>query len=53
MWMVTKRGPWYRNKLRAIFGNVRVHSVRSYLVFEARKRSETYANRPRRRAITT
>ena len=52
MWMVTKRGPWYRNKLRAIFGSVRVHSVRSYLVFEARKTSETYANRRRRPAIT-
>jgi 16S rRNA (guanine1207-N2)-methyltransferase len=45
MWMVAKRGPWYRNKLRGIFGNVRVHAVGSYLVFEARKLSQTYANR--------
>ncbi len=27
MWMVTRRGTWYRNKLRAIFGNARTHAV--------------------------
>jgi 16S rRNA (guanine1207-N2)-methyltransferase len=47
MWMVTKREPWYRNKLRAIFGGARVCVVRSYFVFEARKTSQTYANRRR------
>lgn len=52
MWMVTKRGSWYRNKLRGIFGNVRVHSVGSYFVFGATKTSQTYANKPRRSAIT-
>jgi 16S rRNA (guanine1207-N2)-methyltransferase len=52
MWMVTKRGPWYRNKLRGIFGNVRVYSVDSYFVFEARKMSQTYANRRRRTAVS-
>jgi len=45
MWMVTKREAWYRNKLRGIFGGVSVHSVGSYFVFEARKKSQTYARR--------
>ncbi|MEJ2131898.1 MAG: methyltransferase [Gammaproteobacteria bacterium] len=25
LWMVTQREPWYRNKLRAIFGDVKLH----------------------------
>jgi 16S rRNA (guanine1207-N2)-methyltransferase len=50
MWMVTKRGPWYRNKLHGIFGNVRVYLVGSYFVFEATKTSQTYANKRRRSA---
>jgi len=45
MWMVTKRAPWYRNKLRAIFGGVSVWPVGPYFVFEARKKSPTYASR--------
>jgi 16S rRNA (guanine1207-N2)-methyltransferase len=45
MWMVTKRELWYRNKLSAIFGGVRVHSVGPYFVFEARKTSQTYAGK--------
>jgi 16S rRNA (guanine1207-N2)-methyltransferase len=32
MWMVTKRLPWYKNKLTAIFGGVRVHEVDGYYV---------------------
>jgi 16S rRNA (guanine1207-N2)-methyltransferase len=43
MWMVTKREQWYRNKLSAIFGGVRVYPVGSYFVFEAKKMSQTYA----------
>ena len=45
MWMVTKRLPWYRNKLTAIFGGVRVHEAGEYFVFEAEKRSSQYAGR--------
>ncbi len=45
MWLVTKRDAWYRNKLRAIFGGVRVHEADGYFVFEAVKRSSSYANR--------
>jgi 16S rRNA (guanine1207-N2)-methyltransferase len=45
MWMVTKRQDWYRNKLRSIFGSVRVHSRDGYFVFEAVKKSFTYASR--------
>ena len=45
LWMVTKRDTWYRNKLGAVFGGVRLHLVDGYYVFEAIKRSATYANR--------
>lgn len=48
MWMVTKRNAWYRKKLTSIFGGVRVFESDSYYVFEAIKRSHTYATRPRR-----
>ena len=47
MVMVTKRREWYRNKLSAIFGGVRVHEVDGYFVFEAEKRDARYANRRR------
>ena len=43
MWMVTQREVWYRNKLRAIFGSVESHIMGSYFVFEATKRSLSYA----------
>ena len=44
MLMVTKRLEWYRNKLKAIFGGVRVREIDGYFVFEAEKRSPRYAN---------
>jgi 16S rRNA (guanine1207-N2)-methyltransferase len=48
LWMVTRREAWYRNKLTAIFGGVRVRSIDGYFVFEATKRSASYASaRPR------
>lgn len=43
--MVTKRREWYRNKLAAIFGGVRVCEVDGYHVFEAQRRGASYANR--------
>jgi len=43
MFMVTRRGTWYQNKLHGVFGRVRVREVDSYLVFEAVKRSSSYA----------
>jgi 16S rRNA (guanine1207-N2)-methyltransferase len=45
MYVVTKRKLWYQNKLRSVFGGARVHEVDSYLVFEAVKKSFTYAHR--------
>jgi len=45
MYFVTKRRTWYENKLRSIFGGARVHEIDSYFVFEAIKKSPTYANR--------
>lgn len=47
MIMVTKRLDWYRNKLKAIFGGVRVREIDGYFVFEAEKRSPRYANAPK------
>jgi 16S rRNA (guanine1207-N2)-methyltransferase len=45
--MVTQRRGWYRNKLRAIFGNVSTHDCGDYSVFESIKSSASYANRKR------
>ena len=45
MVMVTKRRDWYRNKLIAIFGGVRVREIDGYFVFEAERRDLRYANR--------
>lgn len=47
LWMVTQRAPWYRNKLQAIFGDVKVHREGPYRVFEATKHSPRYANAKR------
>ena len=41
--MVVKRELWYRNKLTAIFGGVRMQAIGGYFVFTAEKRSERYA----------
>ena len=41
--MVVKRELWYRNKLTAIFGGVRMQEIGGYFVFTAKKRSERYA----------
>ncbi|MDE6580584.1 MAG: methyltransferase [Ruminiclostridium sp.] len=40
MVMVTKRLDWYRNKLAAVFGGVRVSEIDGYYVFVAEKRGE-------------
>ena len=45
MFLVTKRKDWYLNKLKAIFGSAQVHARDSYFVFEAIKKSNTYASR--------
>lgn len=44
MYMVTKRDLWYRNKLTAIFGNVRVWPIEDYFVFKSIKKDSSYAN---------
>jgi len=38
MYMVTKRKDWYYNKLKAVFGGVRVKEIDGYYVFTAEKR---------------
>ena len=47
MVMVTKRLDWYKNKLTAIFGGVRVSRVDGYYVLTAEKRTQTV--RPKRK----
>lgn len=49
MWMVTKRSTWYRRKLQSVFGNAYEHKVDGYTVFEAVKKSDSYAQAGRRR----
>ena len=45
LFMVTKRDDWYRNKLTAIFGGVKARQVDGYWVFEATRKSASYARR--------
>jgi len=45
MMMVTKRRDWYRNKLAAIFGGVRVREIDGYHVMTAEKRGPNYAKK--------
>ena len=42
MVMVTKRQDWYKNKLTAIFGGVRVSEVDGYYVFMSIKKEASY-----------
>lgn len=41
MVMVTKRLDWYKNKLTAIFGGVRIQEIDGYYVFTAEKRKQS------------
>lgn len=43
--MVVKRSKWYENKLRAIFGGVRVREVDGYWVLTSERRTDRWANR--------
>jgi len=45
MYMVTKRKDWYKNKLTAIFGGVKVYEIDAYYVFCAEKKTARYANK--------
>lgn len=45
LFMVTKRKDWYKNKLIAVFGGVRIHETDGYFVFETEKRSMKFAGR--------
>lgn len=40
MYMVTKRKDWYYNKLKTVFGGVRVEEIDGYYVFTAEKREK-------------
>lgn len=45
MYMVTKRKDWYFNKLKAIFGGVRLSEIDGYFVFMSTKKNSSYANK--------
>ena len=45
MHMVTKRIDWYKNKLTAIFGGVKILQQDGYYVFQAQKRKTVYGNK--------
>lgn len=46
MFMVTKRLDWYKNKLTAIFGGVKVAEIDGYFVFTAEKRAAAVKKKP-------
>lgn len=48
LYMVTKRKEWYKNKLIAIFGGVRIWEIDEYYVFMAIKKSASFANLQRK-----
>lgn len=48
MYLVTKRKDWYKNKMIAIFGGVRIWEEDGYYVFMSIKNSKTYANKHER-----
>ena len=50
IYMVTKRELWYKNKIAAIFGGVRVFESDGYFIFEAEKRRAKYANKDMKHA---
>ena len=45
MVMVTKRREWYKNRLIAVFGGVKIEDVDGYFVFTAEKRAKMPAER--------
>jgi len=45
MFMVTKRKDWYKNKLVAIFGGVKITQIDDYFVFMAEKKSANYSKK--------
>jgi 16S rRNA (guanine1207-N2)-methyltransferase len=45
MVMVTKRKDWYKNKLTAIFGGVKIIETGGYFMFTAEKRGTRYAKK--------
>lgn len=52
MYMVTKRKDWYKNKLTAIFGGVKVWEADGYFVFMSIKKDSSYANKKRKESRT-
>jgi 16S rRNA (guanine1207-N2)-methyltransferase len=51
LYMVTKRKDWYKNKLIAVFGGVKIWEIDEYFVFMAVKKSGSYANaKPRKKS---
>ena len=45
MYLVTKRKEWYKKKLTAIFGGVKIYEKDGYFIFCSEKRTTQYANK--------
>lgn len=45
MVMVTRRLKWYQNKMKSIFGGVKVNEIDGYFVFISEKRYDKYSNK--------
>ena len=52
MYMVTKRLEWYKRKLIAVFGGVKIHRIDGYHVFVAIKTSASRANASGKNEVT-
>jgi len=51
MYMVTKRKDWYYNKLKTVFGGVRVEEIDGYYVFTAEKRERRITGKKKNEQI--
>jgi len=51
MFMVTKRKDWYYNKLKTVFGGVRVDEIDGYYVFTAEKRERKQVEKKKNEQI--
>jgi 16S rRNA (guanine1207-N2)-methyltransferase len=49
LYMVTKRKEWYKNKLIAIFGGVKIWEIDDYFVFMSVKKGASYAGGKKRK----
>lgn len=52
MVMVTKRAAWYQNKMKAVFGGVKVIEENGYFVFISQKRARRKTKRKKEHKLS-